>query len=162
MSKSGIEKGKLLKEAQNINKSLMTLGMVINALSENAKYVPYRDSKLTRVLKESIGGNSLTTLIVTISPSWINQNESMSTLRFGQRAKLIKNKVIANTHQSVKELLMKLNKAYDRIKILEEIIDKKSSDEKLNNLNDDDKNNENNKGNKKKVCEDCMKLFIKK
>ena len=86
----------------------------------------------------------------------------MSTLRFGQRAKLIKNKVIANTHQSVKELLMKLNKAYDRIKILEEIIDKKSSDEKLNNLNDDDKNNENNKGNKKKVCEDCMKLFIKK
>ena len=54
MSKSGIEKGKLLKEAQNINKSLMTFGMVINALSENAKYVPYRDSKLTRVLKESI------------------------------------------------------------------------------------------------------------
>ena len=144
MSKSGIEKGKLLKEAQNINKSLMTLGMVINALSENAKFVPYRDSKLTRVLQESLGGNSLTTLIVTISPSWINQSESMSTLRFGQRAKLIKNKVIANTQQSVKELLMKLNKAYDRIKILEEIIDKKGLDEKLNNLNDDDKNNENN------------------
>ena len=159
MSKSGIEKGRLLKEAQNINKSLMTLGMVINALSENAKFVPYRDSKLTRVLQESLGGNSLTTLIVTISPSWLNQNESMSTLRFGQRAKLIKNKVIANTQQSVKELLMKLNKAYDRIKILEEIIDKKGLDEKLNNLNDDEKNNENNKGNKKKVCEDCMKLL---
>ena len=152
MSKSGIEKGKLLKEAQNINKSLMTLGMVINALSENAKFIPYRDSKLTRVLQESLGGNSLTNLIVTISPSWINQSESLSSLRFGQRAKLIKNKIIANTQQSVKELLLKLNSAYERIKVLEDIIDKKGLDEKLNNLNDE-------KSGKKKNCEDCMKLL---
>ena len=91
MSKTGIEGGMGLKEAQNINKSLMTLGTVINALTEGASHIPYRDSKLTRVLQESLGGNSQTTLIITCSPSMLNQSESLSTLRFGQRAKLIKN-----------------------------------------------------------------------
>jgi kinesin family protein 5 len=119
MSKRGIEKGKLLKEAQNINKSLMTLGMVINALSENAKFVPYRDSKLTRVLQESIGGNSQTTLIITVTSNGSNQSESLSTLRFGQRAKLIKNKVVANTVKSVKELMIKIKELEEKIKKLE-------------------------------------------
>ena len=122
MSKTGIEGGLGLKEAQNINKSLMTLGMVINALTEGAKHVPYRDSKLTRVLQESLGGNSMTNLIITCSPNYINQAESLSTLRFGQRAKLIKNKVVANTQQSVKELLMKLKIAEEKIRNLELII----------------------------------------
>ena len=82
--------------------------MVINSLTEGAKHIPYRDSKLTRVLQESLGGNSMTNLVITCSPNFLNQSETLSTLRFGQRAKLIKNKVVANTQQSVKELLIKL------------------------------------------------------
>lgn len=119
MSKTGITGGVGLKEAQNINKSLMTLGMVINALTENSSHVPYRDSKLTRVLQESIGGNSQTTLIITCSPNGINQGESLSTLRFGQRAKLIKNKVVANTVKSVKELMLYIAELEAKIKKLE-------------------------------------------
>ena len=103
MSKAGVEGNTMLKEAQNINKSIMTLGMVINSLSKGEKHIPYRDSKLTRVLQESLGGNSLTYLIINCSPNTINQTETLNSLRFGQRAKLIKNKVVANTQQSVKE-----------------------------------------------------------
>ena len=128
MSKTGIESGTGLKEAQNINKSLMTLGMVINSLTEGSKHIPYRDSKLTRVLQESIGGNSMTNLVITCSPNFMNQNETLSTLRFGQRAKLIKNKVVANTQQSVKELLIKLKKAEEKIAMLEKVIQDKNGD----------------------------------
>jgi len=116
MSKAGVEGNTMLKEAQNINKSIMTLGMVINALTKGAKHIPYRDSKLTRVLQESLGGNSLTYLIINCSPNMLNQAETLSTLRFGQRAKLIKNKVVANTQQSVKELMMKLKQAEEKNK----------------------------------------------
>ena len=148
MSKAGIEGNSMLKEAKNINKSIMTLGMVINALTKNSKHVPYRDSKLTRVLQESLGGNSLTNLIINCSPSMSNQTETLSTLRFGQRAKLIKNKVVANTQQSVKELMMKLKQAEDKIKELEEII----GGGKLDGI-EDDKN--------KKKCPECVKLMNK-
>jgi len=147
MGKAGIEGNAQLKEAQNINKSIMTLGMVINALTKGAKHVPYRDSKLTRVLQESLGGNSLTNLIINCSPSMINQAESLSTLRFGQRAKLIKNKVVANTQQSVKELMMKLKQAEEKIKALEEIIGAGNG----GTTADDDKN--------KKKCPECKKLI---
>ena len=147
MSKAGIEGNMQLKEAQNINKSIMTLGMVINALTKGAKHVPYRDSKLTRVLQESLGGNSLTNLIINCSPSMINQTESLSTLRFGQRAKLIKNKVVANTQQSVKELMMKLKQAEEKIKALEEIIGAGNG----GSIQEDDKN--------KKKCPECKKLM---
>ena len=149
MSKAGIEGNTMLKEAQNINKSIMTLGMVINALTKGAKHIPYRDSKLTRVLQESLGGNSLTNLIINCSPSMINQNESLSTLRFGQRAKLIKNKVVANTQQSVKELMMKLKQAEEKIKELEEII----GAGKVDGISEDDKN--------RKKCPECKKLTNK-
>ena len=72
-----------------INQSLTTLGMVINALTDGkSKHVPYRDSVLTRVLSESLGGNSKTHLIITCSPSLINESETISTLRFGIRAKV--------------------------------------------------------------------------
>ena len=147
MGKAGIEGNAQLKEAQNINKSIMTLGMVINALTKGAKHVPYRDSKLTRVLQESLGGNSLTNLIINCSPSMINQAESLSTLRFGQRAKLIKNKVVANTQQSVKELMMKLKQAEEKIKALEEIIGAGNGGATA----EDDKN--------KKKCPECKKLI---
>ena len=143
MAKTGIEGGTGLKEAQNINKSLMTLGMVINSLTEGAKHIPYRDSKLTRVLQESLGGNSMTNLVITCSPNFMNQSETMSTLRFGQRAKLIKNKVVANTQQSVKELMIKLKKAEERIMMLEKVIQGKGGNINIENI---DKNGK---------CEEC-------
>ena len=129
MSKTGITGGMGLKEAQNINKSLMTLGMVINALTENSQHIPYRDSKLTRVLQESIGGNSQTTLIITCTSNGLNQSESLSTLRFGQRAKLIKNKVVANTVKSVKELMLKIKELEEKIKKLESTKGRLNTDE---------------------------------
>ena len=157
MSKTGIEGGMGLKEAQNINKSLMTLGMVINALTEGASHIPYRDSKLTRVLQESLGGNSQTTLIVTCSPNISNASESLSTLRFGQRAKLIKNKVVANTQKSAKELLILLNKANLKIKQLEGIIGKIEKGE--NGQIKITTNNDNTNSNLNKQCEECVKLM---
>ena len=82
-----------LEEAKTINKSLSTLGTVISTLSHNKKksHIPYRDSKLTRILQDSLGGNSKTVLIITCSPSILNMSETQSTLKFGQRAKRIKN-----------------------------------------------------------------------
>lgn len=73
IGKTGVE-GKLLEQAKKINTSLSTLGKVINILSEGKKgvHVPYRDSKLTRLLQESLGGNSITKLIVNVSPALIN------------------------------------------------------------------------------------------
>ena len=131
ISKTGVE-GQLLEDAKNINKSLMMLGMVINSLTENKPYVPYRDSKLTRVLQESLGGNSLTTLIVTCSPNSFNDRESLSTLRFGQRAKSIKNKVTINAEKSTKELMIKLNEAEDKIKYYQNILTRLEMAEGLN------------------------------
>ena len=76
--------GQTLEEAKKINKSLSALGMVINALTDGkSSHVPYRDSKLTRILQESLGGNSRTTLIINCSPSSYNDVETLGTLRFG-------------------------------------------------------------------------------
>ncbi|RHX99139.1 hypothetical protein DYB36_009998, partial [Aphanomyces astaci] len=104
--------GKQLEEAKTINKSLSALGMVINALTTaNVGFVPYRDSKLTRVLQEALGGNSRTSLIINVSPSIYNAPESMSTLRFGNRAKAIKNKAVVNAEKSAEEYKQLLAKA---------------------------------------------------
>lgn len=89
ISKTGAS-GVVLDEAKAINKSLTTLGIVINALTDGKQgHIPYRESKLTRVLQESLGGNARTCLIVTCSPSKFNESETLSTLRFGIRAKVI-------------------------------------------------------------------------
>ncbi|CAH6720803.1 putative kinesin-like protein 3 [[Candida] jaroonii] len=101
--------GQTLKEARNINSSLSTLGNVINALNDRMAHVPYRDSKLTRILQESLGGNSHTTLILNISPSKVNELETLSTLRFGSRAKNIKNHAHINKELSVEELKTRLD-----------------------------------------------------
>lgn len=78
--------GMQLEEAKTINKSLSALGNVINALTDGkSSHVPYRDSKLTRVLQESIGGNSRTTLVITCSSNSYNDQETVSTMRFGTR-----------------------------------------------------------------------------
>ena len=89
-----------------INKSLSTLGLVINHLTDGVStHIPYRDSKLTRILSESLGGNSKTSLIITCSPARFNFDETVSTLKFGQRAKDIKNKAKVNRELSIQELL---------------------------------------------------------
>merc|ERR1719396_170553 len=92
--------GQTLKEGANINKSLSALGNVINALVENANgkktFVPYRNSKLTRVLQESLGGNSFCTMLATISPASVNVEETHSTLTFAKRAKVIRVKATKN------------------------------------------------------------------
>ncbi|KAI7832420.1 P-loop containing nucleoside triphosphate hydrolase protein, partial [Gamsiella multidivaricata] len=89
--------GMRLKEAGNINKSLLCLGSVINALGEiasgHSRHVHYRDSRLTFLLKDSLGGNSNTFIVANVSPSALCYQESLSTLRFAQRAKMIRNKV---------------------------------------------------------------------
>lgn len=108
--------GQQLEEAKMINKSLSALGQVINALTDDkATHVPYRDSKLTRVLQDSLGGNSKTVLIVAVSPSSFNSSETVSTLRFGMRAKSIENKVKINATRSVEELEALLVRAENAI-----------------------------------------------
>jgi kinesin family protein 5 len=115
VGKTGAE-GKRLDEAKNINKSLSTLGLVIFSLTDGkSTHVPYRDSKLTRVLQDSLGGNSKTSLIITCSPASYNEPETLSTLRFGIRAKAIKNKPKVNKEYSVAELKMLLNQANEMI-----------------------------------------------
>ena len=91
-------KGKRLKEGCNINKSLTILGSVINSLASKRKnqFVRYRDSKLTFLLKDSLGGNSKTVFIANVSPSAMFYVETLSTLLFAQRAKMIKNKAVIN------------------------------------------------------------------
>ncbi|KAI5803293.1 kinesin heavy chain [Peziza echinospora] len=104
--------GQTLEEAKKINKSLSALGMVINSLTDGkSTHVPYRDSKLTRILQESLGGNSRTTLIINCSPSSYNDAETLSTLRFGMRAKAIKNKAKVNAELSPAELKALLKKS---------------------------------------------------
>ncbi|KAL2755238.1 hypothetical protein ACRALDRAFT_1064934 [Sodiomyces alcalophilus JCM 7366] len=115
--------GQTLEEAKKINKSLSALGMVINALTDGrSSHVPYRDSKLTRILQESLGGNSRTTLIINCSPSSYNDSETLSTLRFGTRAKAIKNKAKVNAELSPAELKSLLTKARGQLTNFESYI----------------------------------------
>lgn len=91
--------GQLLKEGISINKGLLCLGQVISALTEDKKeksFIPYRDSKLTRILQDSLGGNSRTTMIACVSPAESNYEESLSTIRYASRARNIKNKPVVN------------------------------------------------------------------
>ena len=133
--------GVRIKEAGNINKSLSILGNVINAVIEfnegKTKFVPFRDSKLTYYLKDSIGGNSKTVIIGNISQSYIQMNETQSTLNFIQRAKMIKNKtkIIENVNDTVKLL-------QNEIKSL-----KQANEELTKKINELTKENEENKKN---------------
>ncbi|KAF2197432.1 kinesin-domain-containing protein [Delitschia confertaspora ATCC 74209] len=115
--------GQTLEEAKKINKSLSALGMVINSLTDGkSTHIPYRDSKLTRILQESLGGNSRTTLIINCSPSSYNDAETISTLRFGMRAKTIKNKAKVNAELSPAELKALLKKAQGQVTNFESYI----------------------------------------
>lgn len=89
--------GERLKEATKINLSLSALGNVISALVDGkAKHIPYRDSKLTRLLQDSLGGNTKTLMVACISPAEYNYDETLSTLRYASRAKNISNKPVIN------------------------------------------------------------------
>lgn len=111
-------KGQTLEEAKKINLSLTTLGMVITALTDKSKkHIPYRESKLTRILSESLGGNSKTCLVITCSPHPYNEQETLSTLRFGTRARSIKNTAKVNREYTIPELKKLLEKAEKEIEL---------------------------------------------
>lgn len=114
--------GERMEEAKHINKGLFTIGRVISALTEGDPFIPYRDSKLTRILKESLGGNSKTTLVVTASPSVYNEFETISTLRFGVRAKQIKNRPVINMELSKEQLIKLVENRNERIAYLEDYV----------------------------------------
>merc|ERR1712066_650210 len=104
-SKTGAS-GQRLKEATKINLSLSTLGNVISALVDGkSTHVPYRNSKLTRLLQDSLGGNSKTLMFANVGPASYNYEETISTLRYASRAKNIKNK--AKINEDPKDALMK-------------------------------------------------------
>ena len=104
--------GLTLKEGISINKGLLSLGNVISALTEESKknhHVPYRDSKLTRILQDSLGGNSRTSMIACCSPAESNFDETLNTLNYASRARKIKNKPKVNrdpNSQLIAELRM--------------------------------------------------------
>ncbi|KAK8003261.1 hypothetical protein PG989_002980 [Apiospora arundinis] len=107
-------RGERLMEGANINKSLLALGSCINALCDPRKknHVPYRNSKLTRLLKFSLGGNCKTVMIVCISPSSVHFDETQNTLRYANRAKNIQTKVtrnVFNVNRHVKDFLVKID-----------------------------------------------------
>ena len=116
--------GKTLKEACKINQSLSFLGRVIMFLAEaeskkTGGYINYRESKLTHLLKDSLGGNSKTVIICTLNPNQMAMKETLSTLKFAERAKRIKNKAIVNEENNeafFKKKYMELLKEVDTMK----------------------------------------------
>ncbi|EKG05236.1 Unc104-like kinesin, putative [Trypanosoma cruzi] len=112
--------GKRLTEGVNINKSLMCLGNVISSLAEEQdsgrpRHIPYRDSVLTWILKENLGGNSKTVMLATISPSSFQYDETMSTLRYAERAKRIVNRAVVNESNN-NEVIAALQKEIEQLK----------------------------------------------
>ncbi|POS73636.1 kinesin motor domain-containing protein [Diaporthe helianthi] len=117
-------RGERLLEGANINKSLLALGSCINALCDPKKknHVPYRNSKLTRLLKFSLGGNCKTVMIVCVSPSSEHFDETQNTLRYANRAKNIQTKVtrnVFNVNRHVKDYLVKIDEQMEQIKQLQ-------------------------------------------
>uniref|UniRef100_A0A674B2Q0 Kinesin family member 13B n=1 Tax=Salmo trutta TaxID=8032 RepID=A0A674B2Q0_SALTR len=116
--------GERMKEGSNINKSLSTLGLVISALADQGagknktKFVPYRDSVLTWLLKDSLGGNSRTAMVATVSPAADNYDETLSTLRYADRAKSIVNHAVVNEDPNariIRELREEVEKLRDQL-----------------------------------------------
>ncbi|XP_045795919.1 kinesin-like protein KIN-5C isoform X2 [Trifolium pratense] len=115
ISRSGAREGRA-REAGEINKSLLTLGRVINALVEHLGHIPYRDSKLTRLLRDSLGGRTKTCIIATVSPAVHCLEETLSTLDYAHRAKNIRNKPEVNQKMMKSTLIKDLYGEIDRLK----------------------------------------------
>ncbi|KAM3283007.1 kinesin-like protein KIN-UC isoform X1 [Capsicum chacoense] len=116
IDKSGSE-GRLLEEAKFINLSLTSLGKCINALAENSPHIPTRDSKLTRLLRDSFGGSARTSLIITIGPSSRHYPETTSTIMFGQRAMKIVNTVKLREEFDYENLCRKLETQMEHLTV---------------------------------------------
>ena len=112
--------GTRAKEGAYINKSLLTLGTVINKLSDEStkthKHIPYRDSKLTRILQTALGGNSKTAMISNITPSVLHMDETHSTLRFATRTKSVQNNAVVNEVLNDDALLKRQQKEIERLR----------------------------------------------
>lgn len=115
IQRSGAE-NKRAAEAGLINKSLLTLGRVINALVDKSSHIPYRESKLTRLLQDSLGGRTKTCIIATLSPAKSNLEETISTLDYAFRAKNIRNKPQVNQTVSKKTLLKEFTAEIEKLK----------------------------------------------
>lgn len=110
--------GKRLEESKSINQSLSALGNVIAALTDKRPraHIPYRDSKLTRILEDSLGGNCKTTMMCMVSPALDAFAEGVSTLKFANRAKTIRNRAEVNEDADHKTLLRKYEKELKRLR----------------------------------------------
>ncbi|XP_046733692.1 kinesin-like protein KIF13A isoform X1 [Silurus meridionalis] len=121
VSKTGAA-GERLKEGSNINRSLTTLGCVISALADQSagkgktKFVPYRDSVLTWLLKDNLGGNSKTAMIATVSPAADNYEETLSTLRYADRAKRIINHAVVNEDPNAR-IIRELREEVEKLRV---------------------------------------------
>ena len=159
--RGGIEKGKRREEGANINKSLLSLGNCINILSDKSKigsFVPYRDSKLTRILKDSLGGNIKTLMLACVSPSQLYYDETLNTLNYATRAKKITKKIVKNVKNIINEDETDYKEIIDALKEEIETLKKIIRDQEIllkeknlcnNNINyisynNDDKNEINN------------------
>jgi hypothetical protein len=164
---------KHLRELTSINQSLSSLGNVIAALSTNKGHIPYRDSKLTRLLQDSLGGNTRTIILACIAPTIQHAHETVNTLQFADRAKSVMLKVRANTVVDDKDLLAKANAEIHRLKILlhhalkdnemrrSNIVIKNSDDnDNENNNNDYNNSNDNNNNNNNNNNDDITQRLI--
>ncbi|KAG2552842.1 hypothetical protein PVAP13_9KG495300 [Panicum virgatum] len=115
IARSGVREGRA-REAGEMNKSLLTLGRVITALVEHSVHVPYRDSKLTRLLRESLGGKAKTCIIATVSPSVHSLEETLVTLDYASRAKSIRNKPEPNQKTCKSVMLKDIYQEMERMK----------------------------------------------
>eukprot|EP00162_Nutomonas_longa_P015234 comp22249_c0_seq5/m.52827 comp22249_c0_seq5/g.52827 ORF comp22249_c0_seq5/g.52827 comp22249_c0_seq5/m.52827 type:complete len:176 (+) comp22249_c0_seq5:2-529(+) len=138
--------GDRLTEAQSINKSLSALGDVIAALSTGEKFVPYRNNKLTLVMSDSLGGNAKTLMFVNFSPADYNTDETVMSLTYASRCKLIKNDVTKNVEtkevQKLKKIIteLKAGNMSAAAEVDEQVleVDQKAFDEQLLSVHDYD------------------------
>lgn len=154
--RGGLEKGIRREEGSNINKSLLALGNCINILSDKSKkgsFVPYRDSKLTRLLKDSLGGNIVTLMIVCVSPSPMSYEETSSTLNYASRANKIEKKITRNIKEvdqynaQYREMLVSLRTEIAQLKDIirnQHLILQLKPNDSLSSDNHDNGNNDSN------------------
>ncbi|KAK8495835.1 hypothetical protein V6N13_026295 [Hibiscus sabdariffa] len=138
IDKSGSE-GHTLEEAKSINLSLSALGKCINALAENSAHVPVRDSKLTRLLRDSFGGTARTSLVITIGPSPRHRGETTSTIMFGQRAMKVENMLKLKEEFDYKSLARKLDIQLDQL-IMEHERKQKAFEDEIERITTDAEN----------------------